>query len=62
MPIKRCGYCPETPIAWMEWETIGRPKGAPVCTAHKVEFNKPDNFGHYPTFESLGTEPTPCGH
>jgi hypothetical protein len=41
----RCGYCGEQAIAWIEWYTIGRDKGAPVCQAHFDKMNVPDNFG-----------------
>lgn len=47
--ILKCGYCPEFSVAWIEWVTIGRPKGAPVCQAHLDERNVPDNWGQRPT-------------
>src|SRR5690242_1500862 len=47
----QCGYCKEKSIAWIEWKTIGRPKGAPVCQVHLDKANKPDNFGEYPSIK-----------
>jgi hypothetical protein len=44
----QCGYCKNPSIAWIDWRTIGRPKGAPVCQKHLNEMNTPDNFGEYP--------------
>jgi hypothetical protein len=45
----QCGYCKEQSIAWVDWKTIGRPKGAPVCQTHLDKMNVPDNFGEYPS-------------
>jgi hypothetical protein len=44
--MNKCGYCDEKPVAWIEWATIGRPKGAPVCERHLYEMDKLDNFGN----------------
>ncbi len=57
----RCGYCPEQAIAWMEWKTIGRPKGAPVCAAHWAERDVPDNWGDHPVFLVLKDALVQCG-
>jgi hypothetical protein len=51
-----CGYCHEQATEWMEWRTTGRPKGAPVCPAHRIEHDTPDNWGHHPTFTPLETQ------
>lgn len=50
-PNLQCGYCKEQSIAWIDWKTIGRPKGAPVCQKHLDERNTPDNFGEYPSIK-----------
>ena len=39
-----CGYCFGRAVAWIEWRTTGRPKGAPVCNAHLCERDRCDNF------------------
>jgi hypothetical protein len=44
----RCGYCRDAAVIWIEWTTIGRPKGAPVCAAHLCEHDRADNFGKRP--------------
>jgi hypothetical protein len=49
----KCGYCAEQAIAWIEWITIGRPKGAPVCQVHLTERDQPDNRGDRPTVEMI---------
>jgi hypothetical protein len=49
----RCGYCTRPAVAWMTWKTIGRPKGALVCKAHKAERDRPDNYGDHPSFREL---------
>lgn len=53
--LMECGYCTDRAILWMEWRTIGRPKGAPVCTAHMCEQDRADNFGVRPEFSQLVT-------
>jgi hypothetical protein len=45
--------CKAEAVYWMEWQTTGRPKGAPICAEHKVERDIPDNWGHHPTFAPL---------
>jgi hypothetical protein len=47
-PPLRCGYCPDAALYWVEWTTIGRPKGAPVCQGHLNRVDRPDNFGVSP--------------
>jgi len=49
----KCGYCPGRAVAWMTWVTIGRPRGAPVCTAHMCELDHADNYGRRPDFTGL---------
>ena len=59
----RCGYCTDRAVAWIEWKTIGRPKGAPVCATHLAARNVPDNFGDLlKVIEMLdGSVPPPHG-
>lgn len=54
----QCGYCAEIAVAWIEWPTTGRPKGAMVCERHLAERDVPDNFGHRITVERLTTTTT----
>lgn len=39
MEPMRCGYCKEDAVAWIEWPTIGRPKGAMVCEEHLYDMD-----------------------